>query len=382
MLLESLMSLCLARSIRRRGFTLIELLVVIAIIAVLIALLLPAVQSAREAARRAQCINNMKQLGLGIMNFESANKVYPPDVQSLMPLGTLDPDPNAAATGGSAGTRAGWMELILPYIEQSTVYNTCNLSPGVSVFNTQNIPPSTGMFSGTNSAYSTAINTFICPSSPAPATINYWAGQWETSGNDGQTWGQPNPPTQIWGLTDYMALPGFHCDTIAAVGLDPNATTDNSPLCNNEPGTISSPGTKQGNPISSVTDGTSNTAMVGEDCGRPIGYNHFRTIYRDLFNGNNLIDGVQYPCPGGGGAWADPFSYAHLHGASQQGTRGAAYCLVNCSSDNELYSFHPGGVNLLFADGSVHFIKESIDRRVIVFLICRADGSIISSDQY
>jgi prepilin-type processing-associated H-X9-DG protein len=97
-----------------------------------------------------------------------------------------------------------------------------------------------------------------------------------------------------------------------------------------------------------------------------------------------VVDGVIWPCQGGGGAWADPFSYAHLAGSSPNGMRGVAWgtCLVNCTTDNELYSFHPGGVNLLFADGSVHWIKETIDKKIIVYLICRADGSIISADQY
>jgi prepilin-type N-terminal cleavage/methylation domain-containing protein/prepilin-type processing-associated H-X9-DG protein len=366
------------RSVPRRGFTLIELLVVIAIIAVLIALLLPAVQSAREAARRAQCINNMKQIGLAIMNFESTYKVYPPDVQQFT-NGFVDTDPYAVLTGNQT-VRAGWEELILPYLEQNNIYNACNLN--VSVFNTQNVPPSTGKYSGNGSAYSVGINAFLCPSSPGPATINYWAAQWESSGNGPETWAQPSPPTQIWGLADYFAIPGFHCDTIAAVGLDPNATTDNSPLCNNEPGVISSPGTAQGNSIASITDGTSNSAMIGEMTARPIGYNHFRQVYQDTLHGNTTIDGIIAPAPGGGGAWADPFSYAHLHGASLQGTRGAGYYLINASTDNELYSFHPGGVNMLFADGSVHFLKETIDRRIIVYLVCRADGSIISSDSY
>ena len=308
-------------SVRRQGFTLIELLVVIAIIAVLISLLLPAVQSAREAARRTQCINNMKQLGLGIMNFESANKVYPPDVASVLPIGTSDPDPNAQV-GGSTH-RAGWMTLILPFIEQSTVYNLINMSNGVAYCDTMNIPPAvggSGMFSGHHSAYSTAIQTFICPSSPGPATINYWNAQWDGSGNGNQGY-TPSPPTQIWGLTDYFAMPGFHCDLIAALGLDPNATSDNSPYCNGEPGTISSPGTAQGNSIASITDGTSNTMMVGEDCGRPIGYNHFKQNFTDL-NSGRLVDGIIWPCQGGGGAWADPFSYAHLAGSSPNGMRG------------------------------------------------------------
>ncbi len=369
------------RPVRRQGFTLIELLVVIAIIAVLISLLLPAVQSAREAARRAQCINNMKQLGLGIMNFESANKVYPPDVEQLMPIGYSDPDPNAQVAGPTA--RAGWMELILPFIEQSTVYNQLNLN--VSCFDTMNIPPAvggSGMFSGNNSAYSTAIQTYICPSNPSSMTINYWNACWDSSGDGNQGY-TPSPPNQVWGLTDYFATCGFHCDLIAALGFDPNATTDNNPLCTNEPGVISSPGIKQGNSIASITDGTSNTVMVGEMTARPVGYNHSHQNFTDLNTGRR-VDGVIWPCQGGGGAWADPFSYAHLAGSSPNGMRGVSWgtCLVNCTNDNELYSFHPGGINMLFADGSVHFIKESINKQVIVYLVCRADGSIVSADQY
>jgi prepilin-type N-terminal cleavage/methylation domain-containing protein len=159
---------------RRRGFTLIELLVVIAIIAVLIALLLPAVQAAREAARRTQCINNMKQLGLGVMNFESTNGRYPPDVRSFDPGQPADKDPLAVFTG-AVTERGGWMMLILPYIEQSNVYNQLNQS--VSCFNTQNVPPSSGMYGGNCSAYSTVINAFLCPSCPAPGSINYWNAQ-------------------------------------------------------------------------------------------------------------------------------------------------------------------------------------------------------------
>ncbi len=370
------------RTDRPKGFTLIELLVVIAIIAVLIALLLPAVQSAREAARRTQCVNNMKQLGLGIMNFESTNGIYPPDVQSF-PQG-IGPDQDPLAQYAGSTTKAGWMALILPYIEQVNVYNGINMSPGVSAFDTQNVPPNLGgggQYAGTGSAYSTVINAFLCPSSVAPGSINYWNAQWTGSGN-GSGPPNPSPPTQIWGLTDYFATPGSHCDLIAALGLDPNATTDNSPLCNNEPGVISSPGTAQGNTIASITDGTSNTVMVGESCGRPVGYNHFRQVFRDS-NGIS-VDGIINPAHGGGGAWADPYTYAHLAGSSPNGLRGVSNgtCLVNCTSDNELYSFHPGGVNLLFADGSVHFIKESINPKVVVYLICRADGSVISSDQY
>ena len=399
---------------RRGGFTLIELLVVIAIIAVLIALLLPAVQQAREAARRTQCKNNLKQLGLAIMNFESTFKVYPPDVEDFAATEKPDTDPNAMYTGAEV-KRGGWMAKILPYIDQSNVYNQINQK--ASVFSTVNLPPvtttstatassatlgdgntytpnpTTVTFGGTNTAYSNAIPAFICPSSPAPSTINYFNANWDGSGNGGLAAGSNG--TQIWGRTDYLALPGFHCETIAGLGIDPLAGTSGytCKYCNNEPGTISSPGDWPQNPpigndISTITDGTSNTMMVSEDGGRPIGYNRARQIYTDTNHGT-VIDGVANPSPGGGGAWADPFSYAHLAGSIPQGTREgwqgaggsviAPICMINCSNDNELYSFHTGGVHGLFADGSVHFISENISPVVLVNLVCRNDSNIVGA---
>jgi prepilin-type N-terminal cleavage/methylation domain-containing protein/prepilin-type processing-associated H-X9-DG protein len=374
---------------RRSGFTLIELLVVISIIAVLIALLLPAVQAAREAARRIQCTNNLKQIGLATLNFESTNNFLPPDSLKL-----AVPDPNPDAQAAIPVNAAAYLTQLLPYMEQGNLYNQINVS--LSVFNTANIPPCTGpgaLHSGTNSAYTTVINAFLCPSAPSAPTINYYNANWGPFGNGGGDTCSPGspggsssvtnlnpPPTQTWARTDYLPIPGLHdapliaggfpASYIGAVGDVTDSGTITNPLLT---GTIR---------MASILDGTSNTMIVSECGGRPTGYDGSRRIY--LYTPDNkLVDGAIEPVSAAGGAWADPFSYARLAGAQGKtgGIRGGT-CMVNCTSDDEIYSFHPGGANALFADGSVHFLKEGISVRSVAALVTRAGGEIISADQY
>jgi prepilin-type N-terminal cleavage/methylation domain-containing protein/prepilin-type processing-associated H-X9-DG protein len=375
---------------RPAGFTLIELLVVIAIIAILISLLLPAVQAAREAARRAQCVNNLKQIGLATMNFESTYNQLPPDAMKLA-VPDLNPDAQAAIPNDCAS----YLTQLLPYLEQNNVYNLINISQ--STFNTANIPPCTGpgaLHSGTNSAYSTVINGFLCPSTPAPPSVNYYNCNWGPYGNGGGdtcspgapvggTQGVTNlnpPPTQIWARTDYFPIPGLHNSCLQAAGLSQtyiNAVGDNT-----DSGTITNPQITGTIRMASITDGTSNTMIVSECAGRPAGYNGFRQIYFYAPD-NLLVDGVIEPVTAGGGAWADQFTYARLAGAQgrQNGLRGGT-CMVNCTSDDEIYSFHPGGANALFADGSVHFLKDVSSVQLIATLVTRAGGEILSADQY
>jgi prepilin-type N-terminal cleavage/methylation domain-containing protein/prepilin-type processing-associated H-X9-DG protein len=393
--MESLNPMKTVRKTAGRGFTLIELLVVIAIIAVLIALLLPAVQAAREAARRTQCVNNLKQIGLGTLNFESTYNALPGDVLRLSVA-----DPNADAQAAIPTAAGSFLAQILPYMEQTNIYHQINFSQ--STFNTANIPPSTGAHSGTNSVYSVAINTLICPSSPGPATINYYNANWGPYGNGGGDTCTPGgasgggnvsnlnpPPTQIWGRTDYFPIPGISQVPLLAAGMNPAyvatvgnpvSVTASTPAINS--GTLTDPLITGTIRLASILDGTSNTLIVSESGSKPIGYNGKRKIYKSEVNGLP-VDGVIEPVSSGGGAWADQFTYSVIAGAQgrENGIRGGT-CMINCTSNNEIYSFHPGGANALFADGSVHFLKDSLSVPIVAALVTRAGGEIISGDSY
>ncbi len=377
------------RLLKTAGFTLIELLVVISIIAVLIALLLPAVQAAREAARRAQCVNNLKQIGLATLNFESTYGNLPPKGLRLA-VADLNPDAQAAVPT----VAASYLTQILPYLEQSNIYNQINLFQAAS--DTANIPPCVGpgaLHSGNNSVYSTAINAFLCPSSPGPPTMNYYNAFWGPYGDGGGdvcTPGAPSPasavsnlnppPTQIWGRTDYFPIPGLHNTALLAAGMSPGYIAAVGE--GRDSGTLTDPLITGKIRMASITDGTSNTMMVSECGAKPIGYNGFRQIYLSEVDGLP-VDGVIEPVSSGGGAWADNFTYSSLAGAQgrQNGVRGGT-CMVNCTSNNEIYAFHPGGANALFVDGSVHFLKDSASVPLIAALVTRAGGEIISADQY
>jgi prepilin-type processing-associated H-X9-DG protein len=187
----------------------------------------------------------------------------------------------------------------------------------------------------------------------------------------------PTPPDSEWARTDYGPLPGAHSYVVQS--FCPPSMAQDAGECGTITGVTGTQGRRK---IADVTDGLSNTAIVGEDAARPVGYNQQHTIFSYDYGygvGNVPVDGVVNPVGGGGGGWGDPFSFFHVAGAdaSGNGLRNGP-CMVNCTSDNELFSFHPGGTNVLFGDGSVHFLKNGDTPPIVIGLISRNGGEIVS----
>ena len=343
---------------RRLAFTLIELLVVIAIIAVLIALLLPAVQAAREAARRAQCVNNLKQLGLAVHNYH--------DVQGVLPPGRIwAPRPGRAATdfptifAGCQNTT--WFCMMLPQFEQQALYNAFNFTLGSEGWPGPGLAVADGMFANMTVAQ-TKISVFQCPSDRINSfQINpgYAGGALSgpifTKGNYAVSWGNTS-----WGQQFSGALAASHLRSafghLGNVGL------------------------------ASVTDGTSNTVFIGEV---------LQGSLRD-------VRGVMWSSVPGGASFMTRFTPNGLKDTFN--LKNGGDWLVNapglfCASEPVLQlpctpgasdsdgfagsrSRHPGGVNVMIGDGSVRFIKNTVNSTVWVGLNTMMNGEVLSADSY
>jgi prepilin-type N-terminal cleavage/methylation domain-containing protein len=341
-----------------RGFTLIELLVVIAIIAILIGLLLPAVQKVREAAARISCSNNLKQLGLAFHNYHDANGYLPPWGYDFSPAPSGNPL-GGQTQGHSAQTQ------ILPFVEQGNILASSRLD--LSVIDPRNWPPNWG----TNSAAAVPLKIFVCPSAPS-RTLDY--GPYFVS------LGLPNAGPFPLALTDYAAVRGNHTTFVKACATTSPvpSTTSSSPGSDNGgylgvKGLMSNGSLTQGKTkLTDATDGTSNTILLAEDAGR-----HQLYAKRTPISPNT---------PGGPGwslnaAVADYNTAIFVHGYDNAGlSRDGGCCVVNCSNDSQIYSFHAGGALSLRGDGSVQFLKEATAPGVLAALVSRSGGEALSDN--
>jgi prepilin-type N-terminal cleavage/methylation domain-containing protein/prepilin-type processing-associated H-X9-DG protein len=332
------------------AFTLVELLVVIAIIGILVALLLPAIQAAREAARRTSCTNKMKQLGLAILNYESAKRTLPlaytptfTGTQNSGPCGATQTYNNA----NSGKAQHFILTFILPYIEQQTVYDQIEIErhwfdPATNSKNTTNL-----------AATSVDIPDFLCPSAE----------------------GRPGKYT-----TDYFTIvdinDGNYCADVEG-GL---MLTKQKRMREKLQGML----TDLPNPIRKVTDGVSKTFLFFESAGRPTNWikgvpksqmpiNWTKTGLGPVAPATRPVAATQV-IPHRDSQWADDGVYA-LWGTNFGGACPLS-SVMNCDNFSEIYSFHPGGAQFLYGDGSVSYLTEDLNIDTFISMFTAAADDI------
>jgi prepilin-type processing-associated H-X9-DG protein/prepilin-type N-terminal cleavage/methylation domain-containing protein len=351
---------------RRRspvGFTLIELLVVISIIGVLVALLLPAVQSARESGRRAQCTNNMKQLGIALLNYESGFHFLPAAGESVNYK--LKPPATQFVDGASVFTR------LLPQLEQDIVYNSFNFRI-----------PYNDTSGGNFTSASTVLSSFLCPSS-------------DRSGESGHDDVQGSDPTSLrygigYGMVDY----GPTCFTEISANGQPPATPSAYPAVPlRDPISRADGMLRKGyTAVAMVRDGMANTIAIAEDAGRDATF--IGEYDEQLYDGVNALGRSVPPGFRRFWRWAEPASSIGVSGVINNkfrpmntkvpypSTCGTNNSCINAGANDEIFSPHSGGANILFGDGSVRFVKDATNPIVLRGLVTYQGREVVGADAY
>ena len=299
----------------KAGFTLVELLVVIAIIGILVGLLLPAVQSARESARRTQCASNIRQIGLSILTYEETNRLLPHSGQGL----TRDEPPQTRFNLQST------FALLLPYLEETAIFERID----------QTVP-----YNATEGNRQTAQNvvpTFICPTNPL----------------------RDRPADSLgYGCVDYGAT--IHCNINPQTQLPDSGSLVRGAL-GLEP-----------QKFALITDGASRTILMAEDTGR---HEEMDSLYEDPVEG-----GVRKQW-----RWADPDNAfgvswkVNFHLSPWGGPPECPWLTMNCGPNDEIFSFHPGGAHVVFADGHVALLSNDTSHLVIRAIVSRAGEEVVDA---
>jgi prepilin-type processing-associated H-X9-DG protein len=367
---------------------LIELLVVIAIIGILAGLLLPAVQSARESARRAQCMNNLKQIGLALHNYESSYRGFPPAGKATQYRGMRTNASGGLVEAGATlpapltcfADNLGMFPRILTELENAGRFNAFNFGLPYNEATGSNF-----------TAASPSMSIFLCPS-----TDRVPSGVGQDSLDPSDIW--TSNDGHGYGFTDYGATCYTDIDPLGRVGQDGHAYP--ATLYRNKSSRADGLLARGVTKIATVVDGLSNTIMVAEDAGRDA---RFVSFYTEGYGYQDTSGAVQHPPPNV--AVADPWTayrrfWRWAEGDSAIGVsgrpnnkfiptnEGTEYPSTTATSGNdagnndEIYSFHNGGAHVAMGDGSVKFIGESINVVVLRGLVTRSGKEVINDDDW
>jgi prepilin-type processing-associated H-X9-DG protein/prepilin-type N-terminal cleavage/methylation domain-containing protein len=317
--------MCVWRCHRKSAFTLIELLVVIGIIGTLIGLLLPAVHRVRDASYRTSCANNLKQLGLALHQYHDEHRQFPADrnyfdATTGKPAKSVDKDGKGTKHREIVGHT--WIALILPYLDQPALARQYRMDRNWS--HADNQP-----------AVTVQLPVVLCP---AVEPGRYWE-------NDGHR----------YAAIDYSPIYDIDPRQLAKGYFEPWRGNNVGPM-----------NFLYDRGINQIRDGTSTTLLATEVGGRPM-----------LWHVRHMVDPQ-----GASGAWAFPSQFINLDGASWDGKELWGPCAINCTNIHEIYSFHLRGVNVLFVDGHVRFIRDDAPIQLIGALVTRAGGEQIRPEDY